>query len=303
MASKQDNHKQADLPVIARRRRIIGPRHGLALALFWALSGSTMSWLLVPPAQAQAQPEGYPRGYVRYPGTADSARRGPATNAAVSSGQSVPPSSPQPPAIPSISAEDAAAAMTRGDYAIAYCHYHPLARQGNAEAQYNLGWMYANGYGLAKDETKALIWWRKAARQNHSDAVVAVAMAYLHGDGTKKDKGEALKWLVEAAEHGVEDAMEIILTLVAQNTPEAMAVMARLIREDSALLQQRYRIKVPRANVRKGPDKSHALITTLKEGDPLVGLGAEGNWVRVGLPGDGQVGWIYKTLLESVGER
>ncbi|MGB0712388.1 MAG: SH3 domain-containing protein [Gammaproteobacteria bacterium] len=283
MACKQYNNNRAST-ITCRFESAMGAARRWILAVGLPL-------LAVAPFGALAQTGGYTGGYPSYPTTSRPPR---VTNPPASAPQTQPPTdSPR-----AVSSRDAAEAMTRGDYAIAYCHYHPLARQGDAEAQYNLGWMYANGYGLAQDEAKALIWWRKAARQNHSDAVVAVAMAYLHGDGTKKDKTEALKWLVEAAEHGVDDAMEIILTLVAQETPEAKAVMARLIQENSDLLTVRYRIKVPRANVRKGPDKGQALIETLKEGDPLVGLGAEGNWIRVGLPGSGQIGWIYKTLLE-----
>jgi uncharacterized protein len=35
------------------------------------------------------------------------------------------------------------------------------AEQGNAIAQFNLGWMFDNGIGVAKDEMKALEWYLK----------------------------------------------------------------------------------------------------------------------------------------------
>ena len=36
----------------------------------------------------------------------------------------------------------------RGDYATALREWKPLAEQGDADAQYNLGLMYANGHGV-----------------------------------------------------------------------------------------------------------------------------------------------------------
>ena len=38
--------------------------------------------------------------------------------------------------------EDAIAAMHTGDFAEAYCIMRPLAERGDADAQYNIGWMY-----------------------------------------------------------------------------------------------------------------------------------------------------------------
>ena len=61
-------------------------------------------------------------------------------------------------------------ALGRGDYAIAYCHWLPLAKRGYAEAQYHVGWLYANGNGLAVDIKRALHWWMRAAEQGHTDA-------------------------------------------------------------------------------------------------------------------------------------
>ncbi len=43
--------------------------------------------------------------------------------------------------------EDGLAAYERGDFAMAYRLFRPLAEQGNARAQYNLGFIYATGPG------------------------------------------------------------------------------------------------------------------------------------------------------------
>jgi hypothetical protein len=53
------------------------------------------------------------------------------------------------------SLEDAIAAYHRGDYATALAILRPLAAQGNATAQSNLGLMYAQGHGVARDHARA----------------------------------------------------------------------------------------------------------------------------------------------------
>ena len=49
------------------------------------------------------------------------------------------------------------------DYATALKEWRPLAEQGDAEAQYNLGIMYANGQDVPRDCKAAVMWYRKAA--------------------------------------------------------------------------------------------------------------------------------------------
>ena len=54
-----------------------------------------------------------------------------------------------------------------------------LAEQGNAEAQFALGRMYAEGLGVAQDEADALAWYGRAAEQGHTDAQREVGPDYL----------------------------------------------------------------------------------------------------------------------------
>ena len=54
--------------------------------------------------------------------------------------------------------EDAREAYGQGDYATAYRLFRPLADQGNATAQTNLGVMYGNGQGLPQSYAEALKW-------------------------------------------------------------------------------------------------------------------------------------------------
>ena len=45
------------------------------------------------------------------------------------------------------------------------------AEQGYANAQFNMGYSYAKGYGLKKDKVEAMKWLRLAAEQGYEDAV------------------------------------------------------------------------------------------------------------------------------------
>jgi TPR repeat protein len=61
--------------------------------------------------------------------------------------------------------EDAVDAHARGDYAKALRLIRPLANDGDASAQFNLGLMYTTGQGVQQDNAAAALWFRKAAEQ------------------------------------------------------------------------------------------------------------------------------------------
>ena len=66
--------------------------------------------------------------------------------------------------------EDGVAAYDRGDYATALRLWRPLAKHGDATAQYNLGHMYRLGQGVRQDDAEAVKWYRKAAEQGFAKA-------------------------------------------------------------------------------------------------------------------------------------
>src|SRR6476469_1692865 len=61
-------------------------------------------------------------------------------------------------------------AFDRGDYATALGVWRPLAEQGNAVAQSNLGAAYATGQGVSQDFSEAVKWFRLAAGQGEDRA-------------------------------------------------------------------------------------------------------------------------------------
>ncbi len=60
------------------------------------------------------------------------------------------------------------AAYKQGDYATALREWNPLAKQGDANAQNNLGFMYYKGHGVPQDYAEAVKWFRKAAEQGNA---------------------------------------------------------------------------------------------------------------------------------------
>ena len=61
-------------------------------------------------------------------------------------------------------------AAQSGDYATALREWTPLAEQGNAAAQGNLGMMYAKGDGVPQDNKTAVKWYKLAAEQGVASA-------------------------------------------------------------------------------------------------------------------------------------
>ena len=50
-------------------------------------------------------------------------------------------------------------------------YYEAATRQGVAEAQFNLGALYAHGQGVEQSFETAREWWMKAAEQGHEKAI------------------------------------------------------------------------------------------------------------------------------------
>jgi uncharacterized protein len=94
-----------------------------------------------------------------------------------------------------------------------------LAKVGDDEAQYAVGYSYESGVDVKADRTEAAVWYRKAARQGHLDAMFRLARIVQEGsDGlkkspetafklyeaaAKKDHAESQNWLGYCYQHGV----------------------------------------------------------------------------------------------------
>ena len=94
---------------------------------------------------------------------------------------------------------DGSTAYQRRDYATAMRLWRPLAEQGNAQAQYGLGFLYANGLGTPQDYGEAAAWFRKAAEQGNALAQGSLGLLYAKGQGVPRDDAESYKWLALGA--------------------------------------------------------------------------------------------------------
>jgi hypothetical protein len=92
--------------------------------------------------------------------------------------------------------------VKRGQTTKALPLYLKLAGDGNADAQFKLGLIYANGQGVDKDDKQAVDWFEKAAQQGHREAQTKLGFMYATGKGVTQNDSSAVYWCYKAAEQG-----------------------------------------------------------------------------------------------------
>lgn len=80
--------------------------------------------------------------------------------------------------------------------------YLQLANQGNADAQFHAGLIYATGQGIAEDDKQAADWFSKAAEQGHMEAQTKLGFMYATGKGVTQNYNTAVYWCYKAATQG-----------------------------------------------------------------------------------------------------
>lgn len=123
-------------------------------------------------------------------------------------------------------------AYDRANYATALKVWLPRAKAGNAQAQVNVGDIFAKGMGLPPDYQAAAVWYRRAAEQGSSVAAIDLGALYEQGQGVPKNPKEALKWYRRGA--GLPDAIIMDTKTVQQNQQQ----MAQVRQENQRLRQQ-----------------------------------------------------------------
>lgn len=93
-----------------------------------------------------------------------------------------------------------------GHYDSALGYWVPLADQGDANAQLNVGMMYDTGQGVAEDPARAVSLYRQSAERGHPAAQYNLGMMYASGRGIERDASQAKFWFEEAAEQGLQNA-------------------------------------------------------------------------------------------------
>ena len=102
-----------------------------------------------------------------------------------------------------------------------------LIAQGNATAQdflsYGIG--YANGQGAAKDDYKAVKWFRLAAEQGNALGQAYLGMMYANGRGVQQDYVLSYMWLTLGQAHPPDVAAKMNLAQINANIASIAAKM------------------------------------------------------------------------------
>ena len=93
-------------------------------------------------------------------------------------------------------------AYNTGDFDTAVKEWKPLAEQGYASAQFNLGIMYEYGDGVPKDYANAVKWYKLSAEQGDAAGQYSLGNMYSKGNGVIKDKAEAVRLWRLSGEQG-----------------------------------------------------------------------------------------------------
>ncbi|MGI9214432.1 MAG: tetratricopeptide repeat protein, partial [Gammaproteobacteria bacterium] len=92
------------------------------------------------------------------------------------------------------------------NYTMALEYYKNAASQNDAKAQNSLGLMYENAYGVPKDINIAIEWYKKSANQGYPEAQYNLGYIYECGNGVPEDMVLAAKWYEKAAAQGHADS-------------------------------------------------------------------------------------------------
>ena len=94
-----------------------------------------------------------------------------------------------------------------GDYEKSYAECMGPAQDGDPVAQFCIGRLYANGFGVMMDDAEALKWYGLAANQGHAEAQFNLGVMHANGWGVPMNDAEAAKYYRLAAESGFVQAM------------------------------------------------------------------------------------------------
>lgn len=128
----------------------------------------------------------------------------------------------------------ALAAYKTGDFKTAMQIYQALADEGDAFAQFSLGYMFRHGQGVTRDDAEALKWYRKAAEQGYASAQSNLGIMYQFGRGAPQDLDVAAFWFSKASRQDDTTAQLNLMVLV--QTVPLLPLMRKLSKGDLSVL-------------------------------------------------------------------
>ena len=84
--------------------------------------------------------------------------------------------------------------LVHGQTAAEVAELRARAEQGDAYAQFDLGFLYADGRGVPQDAAEAVRWFRLSAGQGHAGALSNLGVMYASGRGVPQDHIQAHMW-------------------------------------------------------------------------------------------------------------
>ena len=169
-----------------------------------------------------------------------------------------PPSSAPPPQAPGTDGEHAPdlayGAYQRGYYLTAFAiATRRVEDKSDVKAMTLLGELYANGYGVERNDRKAVEWYRLAADRGDREAMFALGMFYLGGRTGAADGERGAKLLAAAAKLGHAAASYDLALLYLEG---------KVFPQDFTRAAELFRAAAEAGN----PEAQYALATLYKEG-------------------------------------
>jgi len=151
-------------------------------------------------------------------------------------------------------------AYDRADYRTSLRVWLNAAKQGESEAQVNVGEIYEKGLGIIPDYELARLWYEKAAKKGNARAEINLGYLYEKGLGVQKDLVKAINWYRKASGLVNNDLkfasdIEIAMTTstnkeiiklkkdVAQSRQEANKLRLRLSKTETDLSHRKTQLK------------------------------------------------------------
>ncbi len=97
-------------------------------------------------------------------------------------------------------------AFLNSDYRRAREIWQPLAEDGDAQSQFDVGLMLEGGHGIPPDAEKAAAWYRRAAEQGITEAELSLGRLNEHGRGVARNMVQAAALYRSAAIKGIAQA-------------------------------------------------------------------------------------------------
>ena len=121
--------------------------------------------------------------------------------------------------------KDGFTAWSKGDNQTAIRIWHTTAKAGDPLAQYNLGWIYLTGTGVAKDKEASILWFAKAANNGDEDAQQILLEIFIKKPGDLDSYKQIDKWLAEITKNPSEGLVKRLHKQAKDKEPVAQLVL------------------------------------------------------------------------------